>query len=162
MLANQQKNEGKCDLAQFIANRGSKAVDEALSVGWEFENAEANLQRSQLSRVEILYGCLGNECEPGCGGQWIRMANEVLRENNIPRIDFSDAVRTLLQKGRGKYRNLYLKGPCNCAKTFLLNPLNRISKTFTNPASTTFAWIGRSRSSILERLPVVRANNSLA
>ncbi|XP_068712836.1 uncharacterized protein [Montipora foliosa] len=91
MEANQQKNEGKCDLAQFIANRGSKAVDEALSVGWEFENAEANRERSQLSRAEILYGCLGNECEPGCGGQWIQTANEVLRQNNVPRTDFSDA-----------------------------------------------------------------------
>jgi len=29
-LANQQKKEGKTDLAEFIANRGYKAVEEAL------------------------------------------------------------------------------------------------------------------------------------
>ena len=36
-LANQQKKEGKTDLAEFIANRGCKAVEEALRVGWEME-----------------------------------------------------------------------------------------------------------------------------
>jgi len=32
-LANQQKKEGKTDLAEFITNRGYKAVEEALWVG---------------------------------------------------------------------------------------------------------------------------------
>ena len=44
--ANEQKREGKNDLAQFIANRGSKAVEEALTVGWELEEAEKKLERS--------------------------------------------------------------------------------------------------------------------
>lgn len=39
-LANSQKREGKTDLAEFIANKGAKAVDDALSVGWELENSE--------------------------------------------------------------------------------------------------------------------------
>ena len=51
-------------------------------------------------------------------------------------------MKELLLKGRGKYRNLMLTGPANCGKTFLLNPLNRIYRTFTNPASNTFAWVG--------------------
>lgn len=33
VLAKSQKNEGKTDLAEFIANRGYKAVDEALTIG---------------------------------------------------------------------------------------------------------------------------------
>ena len=45
VLANQQKKEGKTDLAEFIANRGSNAVDEALAVGWEIEEAEKKLER---------------------------------------------------------------------------------------------------------------------
>lgn len=40
VLANSQKREGKTDLAEFIANKGAKAVDDALSVGWELENSE--------------------------------------------------------------------------------------------------------------------------
>ena len=148
-LANKQKMEGKCDLAQFIANRGSKAVDEALSVGWELEEAEKTLERNKLSRIDILYRHLGDECVAGCAGQWIEMAKEVLDRNNIRREDFAQAVHTLLEKGRGKYRNVYLKGPCNCAKTFLLNPLNTVFKTFSNPASTTFAWFGAQEAEVV-------------
>ena len=61
------------------------------------------------------------------------MAKEVLARNSIVRDDFAEAVGLLLDKGRGKYLNVYLKGPCNCGKTFLLNPLNTIYKTFSNP-----------------------------
>lgn len=61
-------------MAQFIANRGSRVVDEAIAVGWELENAESTLQRSKMTRMEILYSKLGGECEPGCDGQWLQMA----------------------------------------------------------------------------------------
>ena len=55
----------------------------------------------------------------------------------------------LLEKGRGKYRNILLTGPANCGKTFILNPLNVVYKTFSNPASTSFAWIGVENCEIL-------------
>ena len=55
----------------------------------------------------------------------------------------------LLEKGRGKYRNILLTGPANCGKTFILNPLNVGYKTFSNPASTSFAWIGVENCEIL-------------
>ena len=77
MLAQKQKSEGKLDLAQFIANRGSRVVDEAIFVSWELENAESTLQRSKMTRIEILYSKLEGECEPGCDGQWLQMAKEV-------------------------------------------------------------------------------------
>ena len=41
-LASQQMKEEKEDLAQFIANRGSKVADEAIQVGWEMEEGEEN------------------------------------------------------------------------------------------------------------------------
>ena len=53
-FANEQKRDGKNDLGQFIANRGSKAVEEALTVGWELEEAEKKLERSKLTRIEVL------------------------------------------------------------------------------------------------------------
>ena len=124
------KSEGKLDLAQFIANRGRRAVDEAIAVGWELENVESTLQRSKMTRIEILSSKLEVEREQGCDGQWLQMAKEVFERNSIVRDDFAEAVRILLDKGRRKYRNLYLKGPCNCAKPFLLNPLNTMYKTF--------------------------------
>ena len=54
VLAQKQKSEGKLDLAQFIANHGSQVLDEAIAVGWELENAESTLQRSKMTRIEIL------------------------------------------------------------------------------------------------------------
>ncbi|KAJ7350171.1 hypothetical protein OS493_038043, partial [Desmophyllum pertusum] len=53
-FANVQKREGKTDLAEFIANHGGKAVEEALSIGWEFQESEENLRRSILSRMDLL------------------------------------------------------------------------------------------------------------
>ena len=101
-------------------------MDEALIVGWELEKAEEKLERSRLTRIEILYRQLEEECVIGCNRRWLQIAENVLRRNNIKREDFSEAICNVLKKGRGKYRNVYLKGPTNCAKTFLLNPLNTI------------------------------------
>ena len=83
MLAQKQKSERKLDLAQFIANHGSRVLDEVIAVGWELENAESTLQRSKMTRIEILYSKLEGECEPGCDGQWLQMAKEVLERNSI-------------------------------------------------------------------------------
>ena len=145
--ANNQKKEGKTDLAKFIANSGAKAVDEALSVGWELEEAEQKMERSKTSRPEILYSQIGKECIVGC--RWLQMVRNLLQRNNINGEQFSETIRDLLDKGRGKYRNLYLKGPSNCSKTFLLNPLTRIYNTFCNPASMTFAWVGAEAAEVL-------------
>ena len=55
---------------------------------------------------------------------------------------FSQAVKDLLEKGRGKFRNILFKGPANTGKTFLLNPLNIVYRSFSNPATSTFARVG--------------------
>ena len=122
-------------MAQFIAKRKSKEVE-------EFEEAGKDPQRTQFTRIEILYSQLVGECVAGCQGQWLLMAKEVLQQNDIRQVDFAEAVRNLLEKGRGKYCNMHIKGPCNCAKKFLLYPLNIVYKSFCNPTSTTFAWVG--------------------
>ena len=87
VLANQQKKEGKTDLAEFIANRGSKAVDEALAVGWEIEEAEKKLERCKLSRTDILYREMGkNELTAVAGyGQKIFYSIITFRNWNLQR-----------------------------------------------------------------------------
>ena len=35
-----------------------------------------------------------------------------------------------------------LVGPTNCGKSFLLDPLEIIYKTFMNPSATSYAWVG--------------------
>ena len=96
--------------------------------------------------------------------QGLHIALDILQRNCIARDDFCSAIRELLQKGRGKYRNIFLKGPANCGKTFLLNPLTIIYKTFLNPASTTFAWVGAESAEIifLKRFSMVCSSVTMA
>ena len=55
---------------------------------------------------------------------------------------FRTAVNELLLRGRSKNRSRLLTRPTNCGKSFLLNPLKVIYRTFSNPATGTFAWVG--------------------
>ena len=56
-LAVQQKRPGSTALAEFIANKGENAVDDALTVAKEFQEAEEKLARMQKSRVDLLICC---------------------------------------------------------------------------------------------------------
>ena len=70
MLARRRKNEGKIDFAEFIANRGEKAVEDALKVGWEMEEAEQKLERSKLTRLQILYAKLNEPYRSAMESGW--------------------------------------------------------------------------------------------
>lgn len=118
-----------------------------LQAGWEMEEAEAKMERAQLSRVEVLRKAQGGQCV--CGGEWRPCAEDVLRHNGVESAVFAKAVLTLLQHGRGKYRNIMIIGPANCGKTFLLNPLNSLYNTFSNPATGSFAWVGAEEAEVL-------------
>ena len=74
------------------------------------------------------------ECVTECSGQWLQAANNLLKRNEIPVRDFVQAIYLLLEKDRGKYRNLYI-----------LSPLKVIYKT-SNPATDTFVWIEAEQS----------------
>ena len=141
--------EEKEDLAQFIANRGSKVVDEAIQVKWDLEEGEEKLKRKQMTRMEILQKALEGPCIANCNGEWLDVAEDTLARNNLSGGSFQSAVRELLEKGRGKYRNILIFGSANCGKTFLLNPLNVIYNTFTNPTTSNFAWVGAESAEVL-------------
>ena len=77
------------------------------------------------------------------------MAEQVLCRNEINLDEYPEAVRVLLHEGRGKYRNILLAGLANCGKTFSLNPLNSVFKSFCNPATTTVAWVGADSAEVI-------------
>ena len=106
------------------------------------EEAPAKLERNQKTLLEILQEFLQEECVSTCNKKWLTIAKDILQRNSIPEADFTEAVRNLHAKGRGKYRNILLNGPANCGRTFILNPLNSIFHTFSKPATTRFAWVG--------------------
>ena len=82
------------------------------------------------------------ECVDGCGGFWLECSIQVLQQNKVHPVIFAEAMRELLVKACGKYRNIMIVGPANCGKTFLLRPLQTLFDTFSNPFNDKYAWLG--------------------
>ena len=138
--ANMQKNGWKMVLAELVMKHRTKVVNELIEAAWEMHKAQEKLHQRGKCRIDWLSKAASEECICWMQGQWKVCALEVLHVNDIPPQQFRDSVKVLLEKGRSKYRNVMLTGPANCGKTFLLNPLNKIYNTFTNPATFNFAW----------------------
>ena len=51
--ANQQKSQGKYDIAEFIVNRGTRVVAEVLITAWEMNMLQEKLDCAKKSRIEI-------------------------------------------------------------------------------------------------------------
>ena len=142
-LANEQKNDGKNDLAEFVLGRSEKSLKELICCTWKMHNASSDLQREKMLRMTLVKCSFEDiQCVAGCGGNWLKCALEVLRKNNVHPFVFAAAIRELLEKGHGKFCNILIVGPANCGKTFLLTLINKIFKTFQNPATTSYAWLG--------------------
>ena len=146
ILVNEQKLEGKRDLALYVLNNIDRCV-KLISTTWEMVNAQEFLTRKTKSRMELLREASLKECN--CDGEWLSLALETLDRNGFRVGEFSSAVRSLLNLGRGKHRNILLTGPANCGKSFLLNPLTEVYKCFTNPAQNSFAWIGAEKAEVI-------------
>eukprot|EP00794_Sanderia_malayensis_P001981 gene1981-biopygen1803 len=141
-LANERKSEGDSELAEFVLGRSEKSLKELISNSWKLKTASSTLTRETKSRMELLRIYENGECVDHCEGQWIECAKEVLKLNKGHPYLFAAVVRELMEKGSGKFRNIIIVGPANCGKTFVLSPLTKIYKTFSNPATTSYAWLG--------------------
>ena len=87
------------------------------------ERASEVLQRSKISGLEFLQKFVEDPCTKGCNGKWLQCGEQILLWNDVSRKAFSEAaeaVINVLEKGRGKFRNIFLKGPANIAKRFLV------------------------------------------
>ena len=139
-LARAYKVQGETRLYEFVLNRGDKKVNELIQSVWEMESAREMIDRAAKSRLQILRDELLKACI--CKGEWLTCALEILAKNGIERAIFSDAIVKLLVMGRGKGRNIFISGPANCGKTFILDPLRVVFNTFLSPASCSYAWLG--------------------
>ena len=86
---------------------------------------------------------VGETCE------WLVSALQVLQLNNIEAATFSGYLKELPENGRGKWRNLYIYGESNCAKTFLLKPLTKLFLCFENQANDKYGWVGASGKEVI-------------
>ncbi len=141
-LAKEQKAEGKQDLAEFVLGKSEKGLQELITTTWKMDEAKSSIEREKRPRMATIKREAEGDCVEGCDGEWLTCAKEVLRQNSLHPYVFAAAVRELLVKGRGKFRNIMIVGPANCGKTFLLSPLTSVFQTFANPATTSYAWLG--------------------
>ena len=98
-FADQQKEEGKTDIAEFVVNRGARVVAEVIGTAWEMKTAKQKLKRSRKSRLDILQDALVEQCVSGCNGLWYYCAIETLERNGIDKSCYKKAVTDLLEKG---------------------------------------------------------------
>jgi hypothetical protein len=145
----EQQEAGKKDLANFLLNRSPKAVSDLLATTWKMQNARKVIERNETSRLDVIRITSTNACIPECNGEWLQCALQVLQYNDVHPIVFAVAMRDLLINGRGKFRNILIIGPANCAKTFLLLPLKSIFNTFSNPANDKYAWLGAEKAELI-------------
>ena len=126
----------------------AKSWNEMLTKTWQMEGAVAKVTALATPRLTVLRSALESQCI--CDGVWLKCALNLLERSRINRYLFAHAMRDLLEKGRGKRRNLFLMGPHTSGKTFLLKPLLKIyPQHFSNPAASSFGWIGADEASII-------------
>lgn len=148
-LAARQEKDGKKDLAVFIANRGTRLVNEALSIASQLEGAEEALERRNKTRIDVLNSALSSDCVEGCGKKWLTAALDILQRNDISQENYASAMYRALKLGRGKYQNIFIHGPANTGKTFMLSPLKKVYRAFVNPATGGFAWVGAEDAEVI-------------
>ena len=128
--AQDQRDNGKTELCQFILCKAPRAIEDLIETTWRMKAARKVLVRAKMSRIELVEEARRQDCASKCNGAWLQCATEILDNNGINQTKFGTSVLELLKSGRGKHRNLMIVGPANCGKTFILKPLTLLFQTF--------------------------------
>ena len=146
--ATERRNLGDRVLYDYLISLRRVSRQELVQDAWRFENAKQIIVDENINRIEKLQEHAEKPCL--CGGRWLDCAKDLLVKNNIGYDDFSQALYNSLEKGRGKHLNVLLYGPGDCGKTFLLAPVfDLLPNVFSNPASSTFGWMGVEKSNLI-------------
>ena len=126
-----EERQGRRALAAFLAECDN--LEGLLRKAHLLTTAVSSLAVSKLSRVEHLANVIRSvRCTCEELGLWHSMATEILNSNHLNGT-FQSVMYRILQEGRRKMNNLFIVGPPNCAKSFLLNPLKVLFDTYLQP-----------------------------
>lgn len=140
-MANQRKGVGENDVFAFICSNSRKKVEDLIARMISLREQPARAEDEGLSRWQRVCENATRACVDECDGRWLVVAKEVLEKNNIPVSEFSEALRNALKHGRAKGNNIMLIGPRDCGKSFLLEPIEDICSTFSDPTAGRYAWV---------------------
>ena len=127
----EQTKAGKKDLANYLLSRTPKSREDLISTTWKMQGAKAIVDCINIPHMGGWEDC-----------QWLQCPVLVLTNNRVHPIVFAEVLQDLMINSRGKNQNIFIAGPANCGKTFLISPLQNIFKTFSNPSNDEYAWLG--------------------
>ena len=148
-FANEQKVEGKIELATYVMSKTAKQLTDLVEMTWRMAGAKKTVERQKSDRLGLLQDAFGKPCTCTQSGEWYELAIETLQNNSVNKFVFAHSIRDLLKHGRSKNRNLMIVGKSNCAKSFLFLPLEIIYNTFANPANNKYGWINVDRAEVI-------------
>jgi hypothetical protein len=142
-IAELRRVAGEYDLFTYLAVRKAKDTEELIRNCWEIQSAPGRADTIKLPRTMVLQNTAAGECVDSCNGRWREMAEQILEWNEkVDNNEFKRAIYENLQLGRSKGSSVFLIGPTDCGKSFLLLPLKTVYTTFANPTQDRYAWIG--------------------
>ena len=155
-FATRQACQGKDDLQMWIANHPNRRARlDVISTAWTMLEAESKVERSQMTRIELLQKALSEEHrydideDIKCSGEWLSGTTDVLRKNNIDKNYFTSLIRKVLEQGRSKKNNIIIIGGTNQAKSFMFMPVLYICDCFTCPSNSQFNWVGAREKEVI-------------
>ena len=92
-LANEQKEERKIYLAEWVLGKSSKVRNELINSTWGMRDVAKTLERQNMPRMETVQDFKTKDC---VSGFWVESAKELLKNNGIHAFMFGDDVRSLL------------------------------------------------------------------
>ena len=142
-MAELRHQAGQEDLFIYLCVHPSKDTEDLIDRVWKVAAAPDKINQVQLPRVTVLQNATHANCVDGCNGTWLRFAHEIVDRN--PLVDPHElklSIRNNIDLGRSNGSTLFLIGPAECGKIFLLIPLETLYKTFSYPSSERYSWVG--------------------
>ena len=104
-VAQEYKEVGKKDLANFIYFKPGESLQEFVDTTWKIHNTSSAIARAreETKLIDLICSYLKRECCPGCDKIWYKSAIEVLSRIKIHPIVYATALHELLIPGRGKF-----------------------------------------------------------
>ena len=143
-MAELRRQGGEYDLFNYLAVHPSNKTEEMIARVWEITAAPSVVNQVPLPRITILQNAALSQCVPDCNGRWIKFAEEIVNQNPLVNaVELKKGIQMNIELGRAKGSTIFLIGPKDCGKSFLLiMPLEKIFKTFSNPTRGRYNWIG--------------------
>ena len=144
----ERRDAGDSFLYDSLISMSRKVRSELVEDAWRFEEAGNQLMNENCDRLSVLMDTRNNPCN--CNGLWMTLAKDILDKNGFEHVHFANVLKNSIVKGREKEANVFVYGPGDSGKSFILKPILKILPlVFSNPANSQFAWKGAENSNLI-------------